>query len=71
MEKAQVEHAMRYALAGARESVREGLARFIGMTNVDELIITSQIHGHEARKRSYEIVMEARNELAAANAAGA
>lgn len=62
-EKAGVEHAMRYALAGTREQVREGLKNFIAMTAADELIVTAQIYDHEARKRSYEIVAQARDEL--------
>lgn len=62
-EKAGVEHAMRYALAGTREQVREGLKNFIAMTAADELIVTAQIYDHEARKRSYEIVAEVRDEL--------
>lgn len=62
-EKAGVEHAMRYALAGTREQVREGLKAFIELTAADELIVTAQIYDHEARKRSYEIVAQARDEL--------
>lgn len=62
-EKAGVEHAMRYALAGTREQVREGLKAFIELTAADELIVTAQIYDHEARKRSYEIVAEVRDEL--------
>ena len=63
-ERANVENAMRYALVGTREQVRDGLAKFIEMTAIDELIIASQIYDHDARKRSYEIVMQARSELA-------
>ena len=59
-ERAGVEHAMRYALVGTRDQVREGLAKFIAMTAADELIVASQIYDHDARKRSYEIVAEAR-----------
>jgi alkanesulfonate monooxygenase SsuD/methylene tetrahydromethanopterin reductase-like flavin-dependent oxidoreductase (luciferase family) len=63
-ERAGVENAMRYALVGTREQVRDGLAKFLEMTTIDELIIASQIYDHEARKQSYEIVMQARAELA-------
>jgi luciferase family oxidoreductase group 1 len=62
-ERAGVEHAMRYALVGTREQVREGLQNFIAMTAIDELIIATQMHDHGARRRSYEIVAEARAEL--------
>ena len=56
---------MRYALVGTHEQVRDGLAKFVEMTAIDELIIASQIYDHEARKRSYEIVAQVRAELAA------
>jgi luciferase family oxidoreductase group 1 len=65
-EKRQVEHSMRYALVGTRETVREGLAEFLAMTKIDELIVASQIYDHEARKRSYQIAMDVRNDLAEA-----
>jgi luciferase family oxidoreductase group 1 len=65
IERAGVENAMRYALVGTHEQVRDGLARFVEMTAIDELIIASQIYDHEARKRSYAIVAQARAELAA------
>jgi alkanesulfonate monooxygenase SsuD/methylene tetrahydromethanopterin reductase-like flavin-dependent oxidoreductase (luciferase family) len=67
-EQRQVEHAMRYALVGDRETVREGLRQFLQMTRVDELIIATQIYDHRARRRSYEIAMEARTELEPAGA---
>ena len=35
------------------------LAPLIEATQADELMITSAIYDHEARKRSYELVMEA------------
>ena len=56
---------MRYALVGTQEQVRDGLAKFMELTVIDELIIASQIYDHEARKRSYEIVAQVRAELAA------
>lgn len=64
MEKTGVNHAMRYAIVGTREHVREGLKAFLAMTQADELIVTAQIYDHEARKRSYEIVARVRDELA-------
>ncbi|MEX2126822.1 MAG: LLM class flavin-dependent oxidoreductase [Xanthobacteraceae bacterium] len=64
-EKAGVDHAMKYALVGTRDIIREGLKKFINLTQADELIITSQIYDHIARKRSYEIVAEVRDSLMA------
>jgi len=58
-ERAGVEHALRYAILGSPDVVRRGLEAFAADTGVDELMITSQIHDHAARLRSYEIVAEA------------
>ncbi|HEX6593271.1 MAG TPA: LLM class flavin-dependent oxidoreductase [Bacillota bacterium] len=45
-------------IIGDRQTVKEGLERFITDTKADELIIHSQIFNHEDRLRSYEIVAE-------------
>jgi luciferase family oxidoreductase group 1 len=58
-ERAGVEHALRYAIVGSPGAVRRGLETFAADTQVDELMITSQIYDHAARLRSYEIVAEA------------
>jgi luciferase family oxidoreductase group 1 len=63
-EKAGIEHALAYALVGNRDTVRDGLKDFISMTEADEIMITTQMYDHAARKRSYEIVAAARDELA-------
>jgi hypothetical protein len=42
------------------------LQAFVDQTGADELMITSQVFDHEARLRSYEIVAELRDEIAAA-----
>jgi alkanesulfonate monooxygenase SsuD/methylene tetrahydromethanopterin reductase-like flavin-dependent oxidoreductase (luciferase family) len=60
-EKAMVEHAMKYAVVGTPQVVRERLNAFISMTLADELMVTAQIYDHAARRRSYEIVAEAIN----------
>jgi len=39
------------------------LRNFVSMTEADEIMVTTQMHDHAARKRSYEIVARARNEL--------
>jgi alkanesulfonate monooxygenase SsuD/methylene tetrahydromethanopterin reductase-like flavin-dependent oxidoreductase (luciferase family) len=64
IEKAGVEHALRYAIVGSRETVRRGLAAFIEETGADELMITAQIYDHQARLRSFEIAAEVRDSLA-------
>lgn len=63
-EKAGTEHALAYALVGNRDTVRDGLKDFISMTEADEIMITTQMYDHAARKRSYEIMAAARDELA-------
>jgi alkanesulfonate monooxygenase SsuD/methylene tetrahydromethanopterin reductase-like flavin-dependent oxidoreductase (luciferase family) len=64
-ERAMVEHSLMYAVVGGPETVRRGLAEFIQATGVDELMITAQIYDHAARVRSFELTMEAREQLAA------
>jgi luciferase family oxidoreductase group 1 len=44
---------------GSPDTVRRGLQSFVERTGADELMITSQIHDHRARLRSYEITAQA------------
>ena len=44
---------------GSPDTVRRGLQAFVEKTGADELMITSQIHDHAARLRSYEITASA------------
>src|SRR4051794_4320122 len=44
------------AAVGAPDTVRARLEELVARTGADELILTSQIHDHRARLRSYEIV---------------
>ncbi|MEY9877114.1 luciferase family oxidoreductase group 1 [Streptacidiphilus sp. MAP12-33] len=46
-------------VVGDPDQVREGLRQLRGRTGADELMVTSNIHGHEARRRSYELVAKA------------
>lgn len=66
MEREMVESAMRYAVVGDAEHVRRHLARFIELTSADEVIVMGQTYERAARLRSYEIVAQARDALAAA-----
>jgi luciferase family oxidoreductase group 1 len=50
---------MTCAAIGTRDVVAERLGRFIARTQADEVIVTSQIYGHAARKRSIAIAAEA------------
>jgi alkanesulfonate monooxygenase SsuD/methylene tetrahydromethanopterin reductase-like flavin-dependent oxidoreductase (luciferase family) len=56
LERAQVEHVLREAIVGGPDAVRVRLEAFVARTGADELMITSHIHDHAARVRSYEIV---------------
>ena len=57
-EDAAVESKRAAAIVGSRETVRRELEMFLGETQADELIITSNPYEHAARLRSYEIVAE-------------
>jgi luciferase family oxidoreductase group 1 len=65
IERAGVDHALAYSIVGSRETVRKGLEAFIDATQADEIMVTAQIFDHAARLRSFEIVAEARDALAA------
>jgi luciferase family oxidoreductase group 1 len=62
-EKVLVERATKYAVVGTPQVVCERLNEFISRTQADELMVTAQIYDHAARRRSYELVAEARNAL--------
>jgi alkanesulfonate monooxygenase SsuD/methylene tetrahydromethanopterin reductase-like flavin-dependent oxidoreductase (luciferase family) len=57
-EKMQASGMLKYAVAGARETIRRGVEEFIAATGVDELMVVAGIYDHAARKRSYEILAE-------------
>ncbi|WP_042431774.1 LLM class flavin-dependent oxidoreductase [Streptacidiphilus anmyonensis] len=46
-------------VVGDPDQVRAGLQELRKRTGADELMVTSNIHGHEARRRSYELVAKA------------
>jgi luciferase family oxidoreductase group 1 len=62
-EKAGVEHALRYSVVGAPETVRQGLASFIELTKADEIMVTAQVFDPSARLRSFEILTGVREML--------
>lgn len=62
-EKPHVEHAMKYSVVGALETVRRGLSSFIGQTGADEIITTVRFYDPKAGLRSLEILAEARRQL--------
>jgi len=58
-EQAQVSAMLSCSFVGSRDTVREGLQRFLERTGMDELIVASAIYDHAARLRSYELLAEA------------
>ena len=59
------------AAVGSPETVREQMRAFVEHTGADELMVAGQIFDHSARLRSYEIAMQAAQELNASAAAEA
>ena len=63
MEQAGVDHTLAYACVGCPATVREKLALFIELTEVDELMVTGSLYDHRARLRSFELAMDVRATL--------
>ena len=57
-QRAGVDHALRYAIVGSRETVENGIAELLKETGADELMVTAQIYDQAARRRSFEIVAD-------------
>jgi len=58
-EKAQAGKMLARSVIGSKDTIRSGVARFIAETDVDELMIVSDIYDHQDRLRSIEIIAEA------------
>jgi luciferase family oxidoreductase group 1 len=56
---AALDHVLSASAIGGPEKVRDQLAAFIARTGADELMLTSAMFDHEARKRSLTIAAEA------------
>lgn len=57
--RAMLDQVLTCSAIGDPPMVKEKIEAFVDQTGADELMITSQIHDHGARLRSYEIVAEA------------
>jgi alkanesulfonate monooxygenase SsuD/methylene tetrahydromethanopterin reductase-like flavin-dependent oxidoreductase (luciferase family) len=53
---------LKYAVVGSPGTVREGVLRFVAATNVDELMVVSNVYDHAARLRSYQILAAVRDD---------
>ncbi|WP_093667102.1 LLM class flavin-dependent oxidoreductase [Sphingomonas gellani] len=60
-----LDHVLACSAIGSPQTVQAGLKAFIDRTQVDEVMITSAIHDHTARKRSIAIAAEAMQALTA------
>jgi luciferase family oxidoreductase group 1 len=65
-EKFGVEHALACAVIGDATTVQQGIEAFVARHRPDGLMVTANVFDHETRCRSFEIVAEVRDRLAAA-----
>ena len=68
-ERAGVERALRYAVVGSPATVERGIAKLLGETAAEELLVTAQIYDQDARRRSFSLVAGVRETLGARRAA--
>ena len=54
---------LKYSFAGSKETVKQQTKNFLQQTGVNELMVVSNIHGHENRVKSYSIFSEIMKEL--------
>ena len=60
---AALDHVLQCSAVGTRDRIAAGLAGFVRRTGVDELMLTSSIYDHQARKRSLAIAAEAARQV--------
>ena len=65
-EKVMVERSLAVSFVGTVDTIERGLSSFIDSLKPDELMITAHIFDQAARLRSIELVMQVREQLAAA-----
>jgi len=58
LEREIVAERMDSNIIGSPETVRKGLEKLVSDTGADELMVTTMVHGHEDRLRSYDLVAE-------------
>jgi luciferase family oxidoreductase group 1 len=62
-DKQMVDHVLKFALVGSKETVKPKLQQFINMSGIDELIVSIPIHDSVARMHCLTLFAELRNEL--------
>ncbi|MDB5891634.1 MAG: alkane 1-monooxygenase [Polaromonas sp.] len=60
-ERAQAMRMLARSVVGSVETVRTGLKAFIAETDVDEIMVVSDVYEHDARLRSIELIGKAMN----------
>jgi len=55
-EKVAASGMLTHSFVGSRETVRDGLERFVAETKADELMVVTTAFDHDARKHSYELL---------------
>ena len=63
--RAMLADALSCAIVGSLDTVRRGLEDFVRRTGADELMVTANIHDHDKRRRSFEIVAKAHGGMTA------
>ncbi len=58
-ERASVDYKLKYSMVGSPETVACEITRFVEMTGVDELVVTSRVYDVSARLKSVELVSSA------------
>jgi luciferase family oxidoreductase group 1 len=54
---------LKYSFVGRKEAVGKQIRKFLELTAVDELMVVSNMYGHEERVKSYRIVAEIMGEV--------
>lgn len=62
LEQSHINHMMQYSFVGSKKTVQEKLSQFLKETQVDELITVAHIFDQEKRLRSFELLMEIKNQ---------
>jgi luciferase family oxidoreductase group 1 len=62
-EKAAAAHTLQVSAVGSLETIKKEMRHWLDATGANEIIMTGQIHDHQARLRSFEIAAQAAKSL--------
>lgn len=63
-EAAAIQHMMAYTFIGSPATVKSKLEKFLAQSEIDELMVTTNIYNQEDRLKSYELLAQVMHELA-------